>query len=77
MAGEKRMGFTNEDVLYMLMPDRFANGNPKNDVLKTMRDKNCDRHAPSLRHGGDLKESVSTWITSTSWVSRPFGLLPF
>ena len=55
MAGEKRMGFTNEDVLYMLMPDRFANGNPKNDVLKTMRDKNCDRHAPSLRHGGDLE----------------------
>lgn len=55
MAGEKRMGFTNEDVLYMLMPDRFANENPKNDVLKTMRDKNCDRHAPSLRHGGDLE----------------------
>lgn len=55
MAGEKRIGFTNEDVLYMLMPDRFANGNPKNDVLKTMRDKNCDRHAPSLRHGGDLE----------------------
>ena len=55
MAGEKRMGFTNEDVLYMLMPDRFANGNPKNDVLKTMRDKNCDRNAPSLRHGGDLE----------------------
>ena len=33
MTGDKRMGFTNEDVLYMLMPDRFANGNPKNDVL--------------------------------------------
>ena len=55
MAGEKRMGFTNEDVLYMLMPDRFANGNPKNDVIKTMRDKTCDRTAPSLRHGGDME----------------------
>ena len=55
MAGEKRIGFSNEDVLYMLMPDRFADGNPKNDVIKTMRDKTCDRNAPSLRHGGDLE----------------------
>ena len=55
MTGDKRMGFTNEDVLYMLMPDRFANGNPKNDVLQNLRDKTCDRTAPSLRHGGDLE----------------------
>ena len=45
MAGDKRMGFSNEDVLCMLMPDRFANGNPKNDAFKTMRDKTCDRTA--------------------------------
>lgn len=55
MPGDKRIGFSNEDVLYMLMPDRFANGNPKNDAFKTMRDKTCDRTAPSLRHGGDLE----------------------
>ena len=55
MAGEKHMGFTNKDVLYMLMPDRFANGNPKNDAFKTMQDKLCDRREPSLRHGGDLE----------------------
>lgn len=55
MAGDKRIGFSNEDVLYMLMPDRFANGNPKNDAFKIMRDKTCDRKAPSLRHGGDLE----------------------
>ena len=55
MSGNKRIGFGNEDVLYMLMPDRFANGNTKNDALKTMRDKVCDRTAPSLRHGGDLE----------------------
>ncbi len=55
MPGDKRIGFSNEDVLYMLMPDRFADGNPKNDVVKTMRDKTCDRSAPSLRHGGDLE----------------------
>lgn len=55
MAGDKRMGFSNADVLYMLMPDRFANGNPHNDAFKTMRDKTCDRTAPSLRHGGDME----------------------
>ncbi len=55
MSGEQRMGFTNRDVLYMLMPDRFANGNVKNDAFKTMQDATCDRQAPSLRHGGDLE----------------------
>ena len=54
MAGADHRGFSNADVLYLLMPDRFANGNPKNDVVKGMRDQNCDRKYPSLRHGGDL-----------------------
>lgn len=54
MKGEDHKGFSNADVLYLLMPDRFANGNPKNDVVKGMRDENCDRKYPSLRHGGDL-----------------------
>lgn len=55
MAGSERRGFDNSDVLYMLMPDRFANGNPQNDAFKAMRDKVCDRNEPSLRHGGDLE----------------------
>ena len=55
MQGEERKGFTNADVLYMLMPDRFANGNPKNDVVKGMRDELCNRNEPSLRHGGDIE----------------------
>jgi len=54
MRGEDHKGFSNADVLYLLMPDRFANGNPKNDVVKGMRDQSCDRTKPSLRHGGDL-----------------------
>ena len=54
MRGEDHKGFSNADVLYLLMPDRFANGNPKNDVVKGMRDQACDRTKPSLRHGGDL-----------------------
>ena len=55
MAGADRKGFDISDVLYMLMPDRFANGSPKNDVIKGMEDQLCDRNEPSLRHGGDLE----------------------
>lgn len=55
MPGEKRLGFTNADVLYMLMPDRFANGNTKNDQLKGFNAYTVDRTQPSLRHGGDLE----------------------
>lgn len=53
--GEERMGFTNADVLYMLMPDRFASGRTDNDQIKGMRAYRNDRSQPSLRHGGDLE----------------------
>ena len=55
MAGGDRYGFSNADVLYMLMPDRFANGSVKNDQLKGMNTYRVDRSEPSLRHGGDLE----------------------
>ena len=54
MSGDKRMGFTNADVLYMLMPDRFAQGPGHNPQVKGMRHYREDRTQPSLRHGGDL-----------------------
>ena len=52
--GEERMGFTNADVLYMLMPDRFAQGANHPKQIKGMRNYVEDRSKPSLRHGGDL-----------------------
>ncbi len=55
ISGNSRKGFTNADVLYMLMPDRFANGNPKNDKIKGLRDQLVNRNEPSLHHGGDLE----------------------
>ena len=54
MSGDKRMGFTNADVLYMLMPDRFAQSQGHNPQVKGMRAYKEDRSQPSLRHGGDL-----------------------
>lgn len=54
MSGDKRVGFTNADVLYMLMPDRFADGDPANNDIDGMQPYKTDRNMPSLRHGGDL-----------------------
>lgn len=48
-------GFTSEDVLYLIMPDRFANGNPENDVVDGMREKKIDRADSFARHGGDIQ----------------------
>ncbi len=53
-SGAERYGFTNADVLYMLMPDRFAQGANHNPQVKGMRAYKEDRTKPSLRHGGDL-----------------------
>ena len=61
MSGDKRMGFTNADVLYMLMPDRFASSGkytePKaaKKLAATLNNYVVDRKQPSLRHGGDLE----------------------
>ena len=52
--GSERIGFDSSDVLYMLMPDRFANGNAANDNDKTLSPSTADRKDPNARHGGDL-----------------------
>lgn len=48
-------GFTSSDVLYLIMPDRFANGNPENDVVPGMLEDKVDRNEQYARHGGDFK----------------------
>ena len=52
--GAERIGFDSSDVLYMLMPDRFANGNAVNDNDKALSPSTADRKDPNARHGGDL-----------------------
>ena len=54
MSGDKREGFDISDVLYMLMPDRFAQGTGHQSQIRGMRNYVEDRSKPSLRHGGDL-----------------------
>lgn len=53
--GTYAQGFSPKDVVYLLMPDRFANGDPKNDVVAGMNEQKADRTAQYARHGGDLR----------------------
>ena len=55
MGGDQRKGFDISDVLYLLMPDRFAQGPNHQKQLAGMRSYREDRNEPSLRHGGDLE----------------------
>jgi neopullulanase len=43
-----------QDLVYLIMPDRFSNGDPGNDKYADMADTAADRNNPFLRHGGDL-----------------------
>lgn len=49
----KNQGFDASDVIYLMMPDRFANGNPDNDTIEGMLEA-ADRSNPERRQGGDL-----------------------
>lgn len=48
-------GFNSSDVLYLIMPDRFANGDASNDVIPGMLEDRVDRNDSFARHGGDFK----------------------
>jgi neopullulanase len=48
-------GVTSDDFIYLIMPDRFSNGDPSNDRVRGMKDQSLDRTHIGHRHGGDLK----------------------
>lgn len=52
-------GVTNCDFVYLLMPDRFSNGDPSNDRIAGMRDQSLNRDSIFLRHGGDLQGVIN------------------
>ncbi len=54
-GSSQRKGFDSSDVLYLIMPDRFANGDTSNDVIPGMREKEVNRENQYGRHGGDFK----------------------
>lgn len=48
-------GVTSEDLIYLVMPDRFSNGDTSNDRIAGLKDQSLNRKEIFDRHGGDLK----------------------
>ncbi len=63
-----RQGFSTADVLYLITPDRFANGDPSNDNHPDMREKS-NRSFKGGRHGGDIAGIIKNldYIKSTGF----------
>lgn len=52
---EYAQGVTAKDFIYLILPDRFSNGDASNDRIAGMRDQSLNRDTVFNRHGGDLK----------------------
>lgn len=55
LAPNEQEGLNSSDFIYLIMPDRFANGDPSNDVIKSANETELNRDSLFKRHGGDLK----------------------
>jgi glycosidase len=53
-----RKGFDSSDAIYLIMPDRFANGDPSNDSISQLAEK-VNRSDKGGRHGGDLQGVIN------------------
>jgi neopullulanase len=51
----RAIGVTAKDYIYLMMPDRFSNGDPSNDIVADYKDRESDRKDKFSRHGGDFK----------------------
>ncbi len=63
LQGRKRQaltyeGFKPNDVIYLITPDRFANGDPTNDRIPGMQETKVNRKEPFGRHGGDIQGMI-------------------
>ena len=69
-----RDSYTSKDVFYLIMPDRFANGDSTNDSVPQLTEK-ADRNNRDGRHGGDLKgiinqlDYLKNLGTTTLWLT--------
>ena len=55
----KAQGVTTKDFVYLIMPDRFANGDKTNDVIKGMTETTLNRDSMYHRHGGDIQGIIN------------------
>ena len=52
-------GVTSKDFIYLIMPDRFSNGDTSNDRVPGMKDQSLNRDDVTARHGGDLQGVIN------------------
>ena len=55
----KAQGVTTKDLVYLIMPDRFANGDNTNDIVKGMTETTLNRDSMYHRHGGDIQGIIN------------------
>ncbi len=55
---EGHVGFKSSDAIYLITPDRFANGDPSNDIDPDLLEKTIDREDDYGRHGGDIRGMI-------------------
>ncbi len=73
----KKEILSGNDLMYLIMPDRFANADPKNESYDYLSEKTVNRKEPFGRHGGDLKgiqnnlSYIQSLGVSTLWLT-PF-----
>lgn len=58
-GSQNRQGFNSSDVIYLITPDRFVNGNPDNDWVEGTKEK-PDRSDRDGRHGGDIRGIINS-----------------
>jgi glycosidase len=83
-AATNFQGITNDDVIYLIMPDRFSNGDTSNDAPAGSPPEANDRKNPRSFHGGDLrgvinhlpylKELGVTALWLNPWYDNPNGV---
>ncbi|MFD2556731.1 glycoside hydrolase family 13 protein [Sphingobacterium tabacisoli] len=52
-------GVNNSDLIYQILPDRFSNGDKRNDIVPNMRETGLNRDSMYYRHGGDLQGIIN------------------
>jgi glycosidase len=55
----KAQGVNSKDLVYLIMPDRFANGDKTNDIVKGMTETTLNRDSMYHRHGGDIQGIIN------------------
>lgn len=59
MKSQQKRGLDQSDLMYLIMPDRFTNGDPTNDIIKGMNETTISRDSMYYRHGGDLQGIIN------------------